>query len=141
MVSVIDNIYASKGLYQQLLSPVCKKYNLTDSEIVILLFLSRKQDGDTATDIVSNQRLKKSVVSESLKDLQDRGYIEGEYLEGNRRSLHLKLKKEAWTIVDEAKKIQKNYYNILTDGLNDEEKNNLKSYLKIVNKNIKKYKK
>lgn len=141
MVSVIDNIYASKGLYQQLLSPVCKKYNLTDSEIVILLFLSRKQDGDTATDIVSNQRLKKSVVSESLKDLQDRGYIVGEYLEGNRRSLHLKLKKEAWTIVDEAKKIQKNYYNILTDGLNDEEKNNLKSYLKIVNKNIKKYKK
>ena len=140
MTFLIDNIYASKGLYQELLGPVCKKYNLTDSEVIVLLFLSENM-GDTATDIVLNQRLKKSVVSACIKDLQDRGLIHGEYYDGNRRSLHLKLNEEAKQIIGEAKKVQNRYYDILTDGLSDKEKEELKSYLKKVNENIKNYKK
>ena len=140
MFSIIDNIYASKGLYQELLGPVCKKYNLTDSEVVILLFLAGN-DGDTATDIVLRQRLKKSVVSVSLKDLLDRGLISSTYLDGNRKSAHLKVTEKAEEIILEAKKVQDDYYKLLTDGLSKDEKNNLSSYLKIVNNNIKSYRK
>lgn len=140
MFSIIDNIYASKGLYQELLGPVCKKYNLTDSEVVILLFLAGN-DGDTATDIVLRQRLKKSVVSVSLKDLLDRGLISSTYLDGNRKSAHLKVTQKAEEIILEAKKVQDDYYKLLTDGLSKDEKNNLSSYLKIVNNNIKSYRK
>lgn len=141
MLTIIDNIYASKGLYQQLLSPLCKKYDLTDSEVVILMFLADKSTGDTATDIVVNERLKKSVVSVSLKDLQDKKLISSEYLDGNRRSVHLKLEEKARKIVKEAKKIRDNYYQILTEGLSKEDKDNLNSYLKVVSNNIKKYRK
>ena len=140
MFSIIDNIYASKGLYQELLGPVCKKYNLTDSEVVILLFLAGN-DGDTATDIVLRQRLKKSVVSVSLKDLLDRGLISSAYLDGNRKSAHLKVTEKAEEIIAEAKKVQDDYYKLLTEGLSKDEKNNLSSYLKIVNNNIKSYRK
>ena len=140
MFSIIDNIYASKGLYQELLGPVCKKYNLTDSEVVILLFL-KGNDGDTATDIVLRQRLKKSVVSVSLKDLLDRGLISSTYLDGNRKSAHLKVTEKAEEIISEAKKVQDDYYKLLTEGLSKDEKNNLSSYLKIVNNNIKSYRK
>ena len=140
MFSIIDNIYASKGLYQELLGPVCKKYNLTDSEVVILLFLAGN-DGDTATDIVLRQRLKKSVVSVSLKDLLDRGLISSTYLDGNRKSAHLKVTEKAEEIIAEAKKVQDDYYKLLTEGLGRDEKNNLSSYLKIVNDNIKSYRK
>ena len=140
MFSIIDNIYASKGLYQELLGPVCKKYNLTDSEVVILLFLNGN-DGDTATDIVLRQRLKKSVVSVSLKDLLDRGLISSTYLDGNRKSAHLKVTEKAEEIISETKKVQDDYYKLLTEGLNKDEKNNLNSYLKIVNNNIKSYRK
>lgn len=140
MFSIIDNIYASKGLYQELLGPVCKKYNLTDSEVVILLFLAGN-DGDTATDIVLRQRLKKSVVSVSLKDLLDRGLISSTYLDGNRKSAHLKVTEKAEEIILEAKKVQDDYYKLLTEGLSKDEKNNLSSYLKIVNNNIKSYRK
>lgn len=141
MFSIIDNIYASKGLYQELLSPICKKYDLTDSEIVILLFLASKPDGDTATDIVLRQRLKKSVVSVSLKDLQDRGLITSSYLDGNRRSLHLDITDKAKDIVLEARKVQEEYYKILTEGLSSKEKTNLRNYLEVVNDNIKRYRK
>ena len=140
MFSIIDNIYASKGLYQELLGPVCKKYNLTDSEVIILLFLAGN-DGDTATDIVLRQRLKKSVVSVSLKDLLDRGLISSAYLDGNRKSAHLKVTEKAEEIVLDAKKVQDDYYKLLTEGLSKDEKNNLSSYLKIVNNNIKSYRK
>lgn len=141
MFSIIDNIYASKGLYQELLSPICKKYDLTDSEIVILLFLASEPDGDTATDIVLRQRLKKSVVSVSLRDLQDRGLITSSYLDGNRRSLHLDITDKAKDIVLEARKVQEEYYKILTEGLSSKEKTNLRNYLEVVNDNIKRYRK
>lgn len=141
MLTIVDNIYASKGLFQELLSPVCKKYDLTDSEIIILLFLADKSNGDTATDIVLKQHFKKSVVSVSLKDLIDKKLISSEYLNGNRRSQHLKLEKKAETIVKEAKLIKQEYYRILTNGLSKEEISNLNTYLKTVSKNIKGYKK
>lgn len=140
MVTVIDNIYASKGLYQELLGPVCRKYDLTDSEVIILLFLAEKEDV-TATDIVLSRRLKKSVVSVSLKDLHDRGLIESRYLDGNRRSVHLKVTDDADEIIAEARNVQDEYYEILTEGLSREEKNSLKACLKKVNENIRKYRK
>ena len=140
-MKIIDNIYAAKGLYQQLLSPLCKKYNLTDSEVIILMFLMDKSSGDTATDVVNNRRLKKSVVSVSLKDLIDKGLISSEYYDGNRRSLHLKLSDTGKKIVSEAEKIKNDYYEILTDGLSKQEKGNLDSYMKIINKNIGTYRK
>ncbi len=141
MLTILDNIYASKGLYQELLSPLCKKYNLTDSEVVILMFLDDKTTGDTSTDIVLNQRLKKSVVSGSIKDLLDRKLISSEYYDGNRRSLHLKLEDGAKQIVNEAKEVKDIYYQILTEGLDKQEKSNLESYMKKISKNIKSYKK
>lgn len=141
MLTILDNIYASKGLYQELLSPLCKKYNLTDSEVVILMFLDDKTTGDTSTDIVLNQRLKKSVVSGSIKDLLDRKLISSEYYDGNRRSLHLKLEDGAKQIVNEAKEVKDIYYQILTEGLDKKEKSNLESYMKKISKNIRSYKK
>ncbi len=141
MDRIFDVIYASKGLYQELLRPVCRKYDLTDSEIMILLFLSDKPDRDTATDIVIERRIKKSVVSASLKELQDRGLISGYYLEGNHRSLHLKVNESASEIVSEAKKAREDCYDLLTEGLDRKEKNDFRSYLKIVNENIIRYRK
>lgn len=141
MDRIFDVIYASKGLHQELLRPVCRKYDLTDSEIMILLFLSDGTDRNTATDIVIGRRIKKSVVSASLKDLQDRGLISGYYLEGNHRSLHLKVNESASEIISEAKKVREDCYGLLTEGLDRKEKNDLKAYLKIVNENITRYRK
>ena len=140
MGPLIESIYASKGLYQTLLAPLCKEYSLTDSEVVILMFIYYN-DGYTATDIVFSQRLKKSVVSESLKDLMDKGLVVGNYLEGDRKSFHLSLTDDGKAIVKDTKKVQEEFYNIVTEGLSEEEKNTIKSSFKKINKNIRKYKK
>ena len=98
-------------------------------------------DGYTATDIVFSQRLKKSVVSESLKDLMDKGLVVGNYLEGDRKSFHLSLTDDGKAIVKDTKKVQEEFYNIVTEGLSEEEKNTIKSSFKKINRNIRKYKK
>ena len=138
---MFDIIYASKGLYQELLRPVCKKYDLTDSEIMILLFLNDEPEYDTASDIVKRRKMKKSVVSVSLRDLENRGLIEGYHLEGDRRSLHLKVNESAKEVISEAKQIREDCYDLLTEGLSRKEKDDLRSYLMTISGNIAGYRK
>ena len=139
MIPLLESIYASKGLYQELLGPLCKKYDLTDSELIILLYLEDSNPADTATRIVASQRLKKSVVSVSIDDLEKRGMIESYHEQGDRRTKHLRVMDPAKPVIKEAKKIQERYYDILTDGLSPAEKGQLNEYLKKVNQNISGY--
>ena len=139
MIPLLENAYAAKGLYQELLGPLCKKYDLTDTQIIILLYLADSNPADTATKIVRSQRLKKPVVSMSIDDLENRGMIESCYRDGDRRSKHLKVLDDARPIIREARKIQDRYYSLLTEGLDEEEKDQLNSCLKKVNENISGY--
>lgn len=138
MISFTDVFYGGKGLFQRMIQPLCKKYDLTDSQIAILLFLDDEESGDTATDIVERLRLRKSVVSMALKDLQGRDYISSMYHEGNRRSLHLKLEDKAREIVKEAKDIQSEHRGILTDGFSSRDAKMLTDLLEKMNDNIRK---
>ncbi len=139
MIPLLESAYASKGLYQEMLSPLCRKYDLTDSQVVVLLYLADPNPADTATEIVRKQRLKKSVVSMSVDDLQSKGLIESYYRDGNRRTKHLKVTDAARPIVREARKIQDRYYELLTQGLKNEEKDQLNGYLERINTNISGY--
>ena len=141
MTSFSDAFYGGKGLFQIMLQPLCKKYDLTDSQIAILLFLDDEETGDTATDIVERLRLRKSVVSMALKDLQSRDYISAMHHDGNRRSLHLKLKDKALSVVDEAKNIKAEHEETLIEGLSKKETEMLMNCLKKINENIRKYRK
>ena len=136
MFSLIDNIYASKGLYQEILAPVCKKYDLTDSALTILLYLAEDNNKDTASDIVKDQRLKKSLVSVSIKELLARGLVSNIPTDGNRRKKHLVVNESAKEIVKEAKKQRDSYYAILLEGFDPQEKRDIRSYLMRINENI-----
>ena len=136
MLALLENVYGAKGLYQQLLGPLCKKYDLTDTELIILLYLADRNPADTATKIIRSQRLKKAVVSVSIDDLEKKGLISSYYQENNRRTKHLKVNEEAKPIIKAAHKIQDEYYETLTQGLKKEEIDLLNRLIKKVNRNI-----
>ena len=139
MIAFIENIYAGKGLYQELLSPLCKKYDLTESELVILLYLADPNPADTATMIIRSQRLKKSVVSVSIDDLEKRGLIESYYLDGDRRTKHLRVLEDAKEIIKDAEAVQDNLYELMTEGLSQEDKDEFIRISEKVNRNIERY--
>ena len=136
MIPFIETIYGAKGLYQELLSPICKKYDLTDNEIMILLYIADEKTADTAKEIISSLKMKKSVVSMSIKDLEERKLVHSSYSESNHKIQHLEVDEKALEIVSEAKKIQDDYYDMITKGFSKVDKTLFKKLLSKVNKNI-----
>lgn len=136
MIPFIETIYGAKGLYQELLSPTCKKYDLTDNEIMILLYIADEKTADTAKEIISSLKMKKSVVSMSIKDLEERKLVHSSYSESNHKIQHLEVDEKALEIVSEAKKIQDDYYDMITKGFSKVDKTLFKKLLSKVNKNI-----
>ena len=141
MLSLIENVIAGKGFYQELLSPICKKYNLTESEILILLYLAKYPKNDTASKIVNNWKLKKAVVSVSIHDLLERKLLKSSYQDGNHRSIHLDITGEGQKIIKEARKVEKQYFDVLFDGFDDSDKQVFMSYLNRINENVINYSK
>lgn len=139
MYNFVENIFLGNELYQTIMSPVCCKYNMTHSEMVILLFLANNPQLNTATDIVKNRRLTKSLVSISVRDMEERGLIYGEFEGGNHRTIHLNVCDIAKNIVKEAEDAQNTYFQILSKGFSEEELINFRSYFERTLENIKSY--
>jgi len=139
MYNFVENIFLGKELYQTILAPVCDKYDMTHTEMVILLFLASNPHLNTATDIVKGRRMTKSSVSMSLRSLQERGMVSGEFEDGNHRSIHLNICEDASRILEEANEAQDTYFSILSDGFSKEEIDIFRSYFERVTNNIKSY--
>lgn len=139
MNNILEDIFLSKELYQTALNSVCCKYNLTHTEMIVLLFLSNNPQLNTATDIVKGRGLTKSSISMAVRTLQDRGLIFGEFADGNHRSIHLYISDSAKPIVKEGQMAQDAFFSILTEGFSKDEIANFKHYFNRISENIKSY--
>lgn len=139
MDGIIENLYINRELYYALLDPLCVKYRLTRTELLILLFLAKNTPCDTASDIVGQLKIAKSHVSASVRDLAERGYLEGSYAGDNHRSIHLRLCRESRRIVQEGRKVQEEYLEVLGKGFTEAEKSTFQSYIRRMNDNANNY--
>ena len=123
-------------LYNGLFGPLLEKYQLTQLEVDILLFLANNPPFDTARDIVEKRHLAKSHVSAGIESLAGRGLLARVRQEGNRKTIHLKLTGRAAPIVEEGRSVQMRYGQILLDGFSAQERDQLCSFLERVGENI-----
>ncbi|MBQ6836685.1 MAG: winged helix-turn-helix transcriptional regulator [Clostridia bacterium] len=121
MHNILENIFLSRELYQSFLAPICARHEITQVEMAILLFISSNPDLNTATDVVKSRRMTKSAVSMAVRSLQEKGYIYGEFIGGNRRSVYLTVCDKASEIVKEGLDAQSAFLSILTEGLTENE--------------------
>ena len=75
----VDFMADSRDFYTGLIDPVCKKYGLTQMEFNILLFLANNPECDTAARTIKKRAFTKSHVSMSVRSLEERGLLTGEY--------------------------------------------------------------
>lgn len=122
-----------------MIAPLCDKYNMTQAEMVVLLFLANNPQKNTATDIVEKRRMTKSSVSMAARELQEKGLIIGEYVDGNHRSIHLKICDNALNIIEDGKKAQKKFFDVLTRDFTEAERAAFKDYIIRVTSNIRNY--
>ena len=116
-----DILGQSQKVYTRLLEPVCKKWNLTRSEVDVLLFLYNNPGFDRAVDIVSRRGMVKSHVSLSVANLADRELLYRQYSPTDRRTAHLKLTCAGEEIAAEAREAQKQFFHLLYRDIPQEE--------------------
>lgn len=116
-----DILNQSQKAYSRQLEPVCKKWDLTRSEVDVLLFLYNNPRFDRATDIVTRRGMTKSHVSMSVATLVDRGLLERHDSPVDRRTAHLRLVGDGEKIAAEAREAQLQFFAYLYEGVSPEE--------------------
>ena len=116
-----DILSQSQKAYGKQLEPVCRKWELTRSELDVLLFLHNNPKFDRAADIVSRRGMAKSHVSMSVASLTERGLLARHFSPADRRTAHLSLTEAAIPIAREARKAQQQFFDLLYQGVSEEE--------------------
>lgn len=120
-ISYFDVLGQAKKNYSKWLEPICRKWELTRSELDILLFLYNNPTLDRAADIVTRRGIAKSHVSMSVTNLEDRGRLMRCFEPADRRTAHLKLTESGRDIAQEARKIQIAFFERIYAGVSPEE--------------------
>lgn len=126
---------ALKRCYAHEMAGVLSRWQLTSMELDVLLFLGNNPDCDTASDMVQLRQLTKSHVSKAVERLTALGLVLQQRDEMNRRRIHLKLAEKAEPILREGREAQKCFVEVLTRGLNDEDKAAATRILTVMMKN------
>lgn len=108
--------------YEMLTRKVCEKYQLTQMEYDILIFLHNNPQHNTAAEIVKIRKSTKSHVSSSLKSLENRGLVERIQSVDNKKHIEIVLLEKAVPIIEDGIKVQKEFAKTLLQGLSEEEK-------------------
>lgn len=108
--------------YEMLTRKVCEKYQLTQMEYDILIFLHNNPQHNTAAEIVKIRKSTKSHVSSSLKNLENRGLVERIQSVDNKKHIEIVLLEKAVPIIEDGIKVQKEFAKTLLQGLSEKEK-------------------
>lgn len=108
--------------YELLSGKVCDKYELTQMEYDILMFLYNNPQNNTAAEIVKIRKSTKSHVSTSLKNLENKKLIERKQSEENKKHVEIFWLDKAELIVEEGINAQKQFAQNVLSGLTEEEK-------------------
>ena len=127
---------AVKTLYGKFVGGVCAKHGMARIELDILLFLANNPECDTARDIVEIRHLAKSHVSVGVDSLAERGLLRRLRLDGNRKTIHLRLTDAAAPIVEQGRAIQHAYAGLIFDGFSEAQRQELFRLLDRVSENV-----
>ena len=112
--------------YSRYLEPVCKRWNLTQNEMAVLLFLYNNPGRDRAADIVECRGIAKSHVSLAVSNLEQRKILTRHFEPTDRRTSHLALTEHGKEIAREGKERQRAFFQALYDGVGPEEMEQLR---------------
>ena len=123
------------NLYDKVSLPVREKFGLTFMEFIVIMFLANNREYKKASDIVEVLGIAKSHVSMTILSLEERGLLERTMDPCDKRSSILELKNTE-AIVEEGRKAQNRFMEILLDGLDEKEVMDTKKSFEKIEENI-----
>ena len=123
------------NLYDKVSLTVREKYDLTFMEFIVIMFLANNREYKKASDIVEVLGIAKSHVSMTILSLEERGLLDRTVDPCDKRSSILELKSTE-DIVEEGRKAQNRFMDILLDGLDEKELMDTKKSFEKIEENI-----
>ena len=123
------------NLYDKVSLPVRDKFGLTFMEFIVIMFLANNREYKKASDIVEVLGIAKSHVSMTILSLEERGLLDRTVDPCDKRSSILELKNTE-AIVEEGRKAQNRFMDILLDGLDKKELMDTKKSFEKIEENI-----
>ena len=123
------------NLYDKVSLPVRDKFGLTFMEFTVIMFLANNREYKKASDIVEVLGIAKSHVSMTILSLEERGLLERTMDPCDKRSSILDLNNTE-AIVEEGRKAQNRFMDILLDGLDEKELMDTKKSFEKIEENI-----
>ena len=121
ITKVFSFLYMSKNVVEKEMAGICKEYKITNSALALILFLAHYPNLNTSREICKFGNLKRGNVSVLVEILTKRGFIVQEDDEHDRRLKYLFLTEKSDDIVNKAKKIHKEFENILISDIKKED--------------------
>ena len=113
-----------------------EEYALTHLDIRVLLFLEKHCVDNTAKDIVKIHCFTKSNVSKSIESLLEKGYLQKEYDNQDRRRIHLQIQPAAEPIIKRAKETHEEMLHIVFQGIEKSEMEVIRQVAQKITRNI-----
>ena len=123
------------NLYDKVSLSVRDKFGLTFMEFIVIMFLANNREYKKASDIVEVLGIAKSHVSMTILSLEERGLLERTMDPCDKRSSILEVKNTE-AIVEEGRKAQNRFMDILLDGLDEKELMDTKKSFEKIEENI-----
>lgn len=123
------------NLYDKVSLPVRDKFGLTFMEFIVIMFLANNREYKKASDIVEVLGIAKSHVSMTILSLEERGLLDRTVDPCDKRSSILELKSTE-DIVEEGRKAQNRFMEILLGGLEEKEVMDTKKSFEKIEENI-----
>lgn len=118
-------------IYESFCTPLCRKYQLNQSDLDLILFIANNPIYNTAKDVCEIRGIKKGIVSVTAERLVQSGYLIRKNDIHDRRIQRLCLTEKCQPIIADGREMQTHFFTSITAGLSDEE---LKLYQKLSEK-------
>lgn len=133
MLKMLDQ---AKKLYYQLCKDILQKYQITRTELDILLFLHNNPKWNSAKDIVEKRGIVKSHVSLGIEKLVTKNYVKAVQDSKDKRRYHLYILEDARNIIEDGLMIQKKFNEMIWSGLTNQEKKEFQFILRHIYHNM-----
>jgi len=128
---IIPVIKISLNIYEKLITNTAKQFGLNFGEAQVLLFFYDNDNLINAKDVAYKDKVSKSFVSKTIKNLVEKNYIKIIVDENDKRYQKIELNNNKINVIDKLNKTREDYKNYLVSDLSNKE---LDIFLKVLDK-------
>lgn len=133
---MMNHAYMQKKWFEAQFKPICREYELKNSDLSVLLALHLNHSIKTAVDIEKFGELKRGNISLCVDTLCQRGYLQQQVDENDRRFKQLVVTSKADELLEKCDQIINSYSCYIFRGITKEEVENCDSVFRKMNKNL-----